>query len=71
MYGASLLLGFVGRFGPIYFLLAAVVGLLTVAGNLYMVLRPSVRLSWTLFKISSPYLLVLFAGMALDAILLG
>jgi heme O synthase-like polyprenyltransferase len=71
MYGASLLLGLTGHFGPIYFLTAVIVGLPVVIGNLYLVLRPSIQLSWTLFKVSSPYLLVLFASMALDAILLG
>ncbi len=71
MYGASLLLGLTGHFGPIYFLTAVIAGLPVVIGNLYLVFRPSIQLSWTLFKISSPYLLVLFASMALDAILLG
>jgi protoheme IX farnesyltransferase len=71
MYGASMLLGFTGHFGLIYILTAAIAGFLMVVGNLYMILRPSARLSWTLFKISSPYLLVLFASMSLDAILLG
>jgi protoheme IX farnesyltransferase len=66
MYLFSILLYFFGRFGPLYLGLALASGLLISLGNIYLVLKPSTRRAWTMFKLSSPYLFLLFAGMILD-----
>ena len=66
MYLASIGLYFVGGFGWPYLVVALVSGLLISVGNLYLFFRPSRRNAWVLFKLSSPYLFVLFAGMMAD-----
>lgn len=62
----SLILGSVGGFGPLYFWTALISGLLVVAANLYLVWKPSRKLAWRLFKLSSPYLFVLILAMMVD-----
>jgi len=69
LYGASLALYFVGGFGYIYLGIAAFSGLGLSAGNLYLTLRPSREGAWLMFRLSSPYLLLLFVGMLLDVLL--
>jgi protoheme IX farnesyltransferase len=49
--------------------MAALSGLALSAGNLYLALRPSRDGAWLMFKLSSPYLLLLFIGMLLDVLL--
>ncbi len=66
MYLSSILLYFFGQFGSLYLGLALVSGLLISSGNIYLVLRPSPERAWKMFKLSSPYLFLLFAGMILD-----
>lgn len=66
MYLASIGLYFVGGFGQLYLGLALVFGLLISAGNMVLFFRPSRRNAWLMFKLSSPYLFVLFAGMMAD-----
>jgi protoheme IX farnesyltransferase len=66
MYFLSILLYFFGPFGPLYLGLALVSGLLISLGNIYLVLRPSRQRAWIMFKLSSPYLFLLFAGMMWD-----
>lgn len=66
MYLFSILLYFFGPFGLLYLGLALVSGLLISVGNIYLVLRPSRQRAWKMFKFSSPYLFLLFAGMILD-----
>jgi protoheme IX farnesyltransferase len=68
MYLFSILLYFFGPFGPLYLVLALVSGLLISLGNIYLVLRPSRQRAWMMFKLSSPYLFLLFAGMVLDVL---
>jgi len=60
---ASLALCPVAGFGPLYLAVALPTGLALTAGNLYLALRPSRKTAWLLFKLSSPYLLVVFAAM--------
>jgi protoheme IX farnesyltransferase len=62
----SLVLGAVGGFGPLYFWTALICGVLLVAANLYLVWKPSKKLAWRLFKLSSPYLFVLVLAMMVD-----
>jgi protoheme IX farnesyltransferase len=69
MYLLSVGLYFVGGFGPLYLAAALVFGLLVTVSNFLLALRPSREKSWLMFKISSPYLFVLFLAMALDVLL--
>ena len=62
----SLILSLVGGFGPIYFWIALVSGVLLTLANLYLVWKPSRELAWQLFKISSPYLFILILAMIID-----
>ena len=62
----SLILHFVGGFGPVYFWTALISGVLLAAANLYLVWKPSKKLAWRLFKLSSPYLFVLILAMMVD-----
>lgn len=62
----SLLLGVVGGFGPIYFVLAIAGGVASVTGHVYLYLQPTERNAWLMFKLSSLYLAVVFAGMIID-----
>jgi protoheme IX farnesyltransferase len=66
MYLFSILLYFFRPFGPLYLGLALASGLFISLGNIYLVIRPSTRRAWTMFKLSSPYLFLLFTGMILD-----
>jgi protoheme IX farnesyltransferase len=62
----SLILHFAGPFGPIYFWTVLISGLLLATANLYLVWKPSQKLAWQLFKLSSPYLFVLILSMMVD-----
>ena len=66
MVAESILLGIVGDFGPIYFALAVAGGSISLAGHLYLYLKPSERNAWLMFKLSSLYLALIFAGMMID-----
>ncbi len=65
----SLLLGFVGGFGPLYFALAIIGGIVSLIGHARLFLRPTERSAWLMFKLSSIYLALLFAGMMIDTLL--
>jgi len=65
----SLLLGFVGGFGPLYFALAISGGAVSLAGHVRLLLRPTERSAWLMFKLSSIYLALLFAGIMIDTLL--
>jgi len=64
----SLLLAWrpVAGFGPIYGGIALLSGLVILAGNLWLFLKPTRDLAWRMFKFSGPHLTLLFAGMILD-----
>ena len=66
MVAESLLLGFVGGFGTIYMAVAVAGGLVSLAGHVYLHLRPTERNAWLMFKLSSLYLALLFTGMMVD-----
>ncbi len=65
----SLLLGLVGEFGSLYFAVAIMGGAVSLAGHVYLYLKPTERNAWLMFKLSSLYLALVFAGMMLDALL--
>jgi len=68
MYGLSIALGFVGPFGWIYRATALLAGLIVLIGNIALVLRPTRERAWAMFKLSSPYLFVLFLAMIVDVL---
>jgi protoheme IX farnesyltransferase len=70
MYGLSVGLGIVGPFGWVYLGTALAAGLAVLVGNLTLVLRPTRERAWVMFKLSSPYLFVLFLGMIADVLVL-
>lgn len=59
---------YVGAFGLIYLIAAAVLGVLVLAVNLWLVVRPSKERAWVGFKLSSPYLALIFTAMMVDKI---
>jgi protoheme IX farnesyltransferase len=63
------LLGVIGGFGPIYFTVAILGGLVSLAGHVYLYLRPTERNAWLMFKLSSLYLALVFAGMMIDRLI--
>ncbi len=67
----SIAIYFVGNFGPAYALVAIVGGLANLVGSLYVLLKPTETNAWRMFKISSPYLFLLFLGMIIDVALRG
>jgi protoheme IX farnesyltransferase len=69
MVAESLLLGIVGKFGAVYFVVASVGGLVSLAGHTYLVLRPTERNAWRMFKLSSLYLALIFTGMIVDRLI--
>ena len=70
MYLLSVALYFVGGFGLIYLAVAFIFGLFVTACNFVLALHPSREKSWVMFKVSSPYLFVLFLAMAADMLLI-
>ncbi len=69
MVAESLLLGIVGDFGALYFSLAIAGGIISLAGHGYLYARPTERNAWLMFKLSSLYLALLFAGVILDRLI--
>lgn len=69
MVAESLLLGVVGDFGPLYFTLAIAGGIVSLAGHAYLYARPTEQNAWLMFKLSSIYLALVFAGVVLDRLL--
>jgi protoheme IX farnesyltransferase len=69
MYLCSLALYFVGGFGVIYLGVAVVFGLVITVSNVVLAMNPSREKAWVMFKVSSPYLFVLFLAMGLDVLI--
>ena len=63
----SVLPFFLKQFGLIYVSTAAVFGVAMVCLSVWLLLRPSERAAWTVFKFSSPYLTALFIAFMVDA----
>jgi len=69
MAAESLLLGYVGDFGTLYFALALLGAGVSLAGHVYLFFRPTERNAWLMFKLSSIYLALTFAAMMADKLL--
>jgi protoheme IX farnesyltransferase len=63
----SVLPFFFNQFGVIYLVTASAFGAVMIALSIWLLLRPSERASWTVFKFSSPYLTALFIAFMVDA----
>lgn len=63
----SILPFFFNQFGLVYLLTAAVFGAAMIAMSIWLLVKPSERASWTVFKFSSPYLTALFIAFMVDA----
>ncbi len=64
----SVLPFFLKQFGLIYVSTAAVFGVAMVCLSVWLLLRPSEKAAWTVFKFSSPYLTALFVAFMVDAL---
>ena len=58
-----------GYFGPIYAAVAILTGIANLLGSLWVLYRPSQTNAWRMFKVSSPYLTILFVAMIIDVAL--
>ena len=56
-------------FHDVYLYTAIVSGAIMVALSIWLLVKPSERASWTLFKFSSPYLAILFIALMIDSAL--
>ena len=62
------LLPYFDHFGMIYLITAGISGMIMLALSLWLLMKPSNRVSWVVFKATSPYLAVLFMGLILDSL---
>ena len=67
MVAFSIVPFFLNQFGLIYLITATVFGIVMILLSTWLVVRPSERASWMVFKFSSPYLTALFIAFILDA----
>lgn len=63
----SVLPFFFNQFGLIYLITAAVFGIVMIFLSLWLLIKPSEKASWLVFKFSSPYLAALFIAFMVDA----
>ena len=63
----SVLPFFFNQFGIIYLVTASAFGIAMIALSVWLLVRPSEKASWTVFKFSSPYLTALFIAFIVDA----
>ena len=63
----SILPFFFNQFGLIYLLTATLFGIVMIFLSIWLLLRPSEKTSWLVFKFSSPYLAALFIAFMVDA----
>jgi protoheme IX farnesyltransferase len=57
------------HFGVVYLVTASISGLIILTLSFWLLLKPDERVSWILFKSSSPYLSTLFIAFIVDSIL--
>lgn len=63
----SILPFFFNQFGHIYLVTASIFGAIMLALSLWLLLKPTEKASWTVFKFSSPYLTAVFIAFMVDA----
>ena len=63
----SILPFFFNQFGYIYLVTATIFGAIMLGLSLWLLLKPTEKASWTVFKFSSPYLTAVFIAFMVDA----
>lgn len=63
----SILPFFFNQFGQIYLVTTSVFGAIMMGLSIWLLLRPTEKASWTVFKFSSPYLTAVFIAFMVDA----
>lgn len=63
----SILPFFFNQFGQIYLSITSVFGAIMIGLSIWLLLRPTEKASWTVFKFSSPYLTAVFIAFMVDA----
>jgi len=58
-----------GQFGLVYGLVAVFGGIANLIGSVWVLYKPTETNAWKMFKISSPYLFLLFTAMIIDVAL--
>ena len=56
------------HFGQIYLVTATISGVIILSLSIWLLLRPSERVSWIVFKFTSPYLATLFIALIMDSL---
>ncbi|MFQ5951499.1 MAG: heme o synthase, partial [Candidatus Geothermarchaeales archaeon] len=69
LIGVSLLFPLLGIFGTVYLVTTLFATFIFLSPTVLLLRRPSPERAWRAFKISSPYLAIVFLGMALDTLL--
>ena len=64
----SILPFFFNQFGNIYLITAIIFGIIMMALSIWLLVKPTEKASWTVFKFSSPYLAALFIAFVVDAL---
>ena len=64
----SILPFFFNQFGLIYLITASIFGVAMIAVSIWLLIKPSEKASWIVFKFSSPYLTALFLAFIVDAL---
>ena len=67
MVFTSLLLGYIGGFGLIYWVPTLLMGLYILYGSAKTIRKPDMDLHWKMFKISSPYLSLVLIALIVDS----
>jgi protoheme IX farnesyltransferase len=65
----STLLFFLGSFGFVYLITVSLLNVPMFMLNSWLLVRPSKKKAWTVFKFSSPYLAIVFLAMIVDALI--
>jgi heme o synthase len=63
----SILPFFFKQFGLIYLIIAGIFGVAMIGVSIWLLTKPSEKVSWIVFKFSSPYLTALFIAFMVDA----
>jgi protoheme IX farnesyltransferase len=66
MFALSIGIYFTGVMGGLYLATAIICGVAVTAGNVYLLFAPDRNKAWFLYKLSSPYLFLLFLAMMID-----
>jgi protoheme IX farnesyltransferase len=64
---SSILPFFFNQFGQIYLITVSLSGAIMMGLSLWLLLKPTEKASWTVFKFSSPYLTAIFIAFMVDA----